>query len=225
MLKGFLQSVVLSGAAMLLVGASALAVANTPDRGAHEVVKEATDRVLEVLKDASGYADTNPQRYYDQLYTIFDDVIDYEAFARGVMGQYATAERYRSLDADAQSRLRGQLDRFTAVMREGLIETYGRGLLAFGSSRVELAGEAEMQADGRRASVRQRIYSDAPEPYVVSYQMALDRNSQWKLRNVIVESVNLGQVFRSQFQAAARQHNGNLDAVIDNWLVKDLDAL
>lgn len=220
MLKGLMQRFVTLSLVGLL-GASAWAQA--ADRGAHEVVKDTTDRVMAVVEGATSYAESEPQRYYDELYQIFDEVIDYEAFARGVMGQYATAQRYRSLDAEGQARLREQLERFTAVMREGLIQTYGRGLLAFGGSRVELAGEAEMQGDGRRASVRQRIYSDASEPYVVTYQMGLDRDDAWKLRNVIIESVNLGQVYRNQFQAAARQSNGDLDSVIDNWLVKDVE--
>ena len=32
-----------------------------------------------------------------------------------------------------------------------------------------------------------------------------------------VENVNLGQIYRSQFEAAARRYNGDIDQVIDNW--------
>jgi len=220
MVHGVTQRLIALSLVWLIAAAASLHAAT---RGAHEVVKDTTDRVMAILEDAPQYSEADPQRYYDQLFAVFDAVIDYEAFARGVMGQYATAQRYRSLDEAGQARLRGQLERFTAVMREGLVQTYGRGLLAFGGSRVELAGEAEMQDDGKRASVRQRIYSDASQPYVVTYQMGLDRVEEWKLRNVIIESVNLGQVYRSQFQAAARQQSGDLDAVIDAWLVKDVE--
>ena len=34
---------------------------------------------------------------------------------------------------------------------------------------------------------------------------------------MIIESVNLGEIYRSQFQSAARKHDGDLDLVIANW--------
>src|SRR5690606_25552753 len=107
----------------------------------------------------------------------------------------------------------------TAVMRASLVRTYSKGLLAFGGSRIELVppepgDDAEAEAeDGTRLSVRQLIYADRKEPYVVLYQMGQERDDEWKLRNVIIESVNLGVVYRDQFLAAARERDGNLDDV------------
>ena len=49
------------------------------------------------------------------------------------------------------------------------------------------------------------------------YQMGRNKAGEWKLRNVIIETVNLGEIYRNQFQAAARKHNGDLNVVIDNW--------
>ena len=64
---------------------------------------------------------------------------------------------------------------------------------------------------------------DEAQPYVVIYQMARDRDGRWQLRNLVVENVNLGQIYRSQFEAAARRYDGDLDAVIDNWDAGTLD--
>ena len=74
----------------------------------------------------------------------------------------------------------------------------------------------EEEASGR-ASVRQLIYSGQPEPYVLLYQMGRSKSGDWQLRNIIIESVNLGEIYRSQFEASARKYDGDLDAVIDNW--------
>jgi phospholipid transport system substrate-binding protein len=41
---------------------------------------------------------------------------------------------------------------------------------------------------------------------------------------VIIESVNLGEIYRSQFQASAREYDGNLDRVIDNWTTTEVDT-
>ena len=59
---------------------------------------------------------------------------------------------------------------------------------------------------------------------MVLYQMGKDRSGAWKLRNMIIESVNLGEVYRSQFEASARRLEGDLDAVIDSWTVQELET-
>jgi len=184
---------------------------------AHKVVEETTQQVMTVVQAAPAYIDKDPQRYYDTILGILDPVIDFRGFARGVMGDYATSARYRSLDSAGKKKLTGQLDRFTEVMRRGLVRTYGKGLLAFGGSRIQISKPGEGDAEARSISVRQLIFADGAEPYEVMYQMGRDKSGDWKLRNMIIETVNLGAIYRSQFEAAARKYNGDLDQVIDNW--------
>ena len=184
---------------------------------AHEVVEDATQRVMTVVAEASEYADEDPERYYRQVQEILDPVIDFRGFARSVMGPYATSERYRSLDEAGQARLRAQLDEFTEVMRLGLVRTYSKGLLAYSGSRIEVFAISDEEEASGRAAVRQLIYSGQAEPYVLLYQMGRTKSGQWQLRNVIIESVNLGEIYRSQFESAARKYDGDLDAVIANW--------
>ena len=191
---------------------------------AHQVVRDATQQVMDVVLEADAYADEDPERYYQEVQAILDPVIDYRGFARGVMGPYATSERYRSLDEAGRAQLREQLDRFTEVMRLGLVRTYSKGLLAFGGSRIEVDDPTEEDKGKSKVSVRQLVYSDEAEPYVLFYQMGQDKGGNWKLRNVIIESVNLGEIYRNQFQAAAREHDGNLDTVIDTWTTVEVDT-
>ena len=209
-------------AALLLLSTAMQLRAQEP--GAHEVVRAATDEVMAVVREARDYADEDPERYYQSVLTVLDPVVDFRGFARGVMGPYATSERYRSLDEAGREQLRTQLDRFTEIMRDGLVRTYSKGLLAFGGSRIELSDPEEAAPDQRRATVRQLIYSEQTEPYVVMYQMGLDRSGTWKLRNMIIESVNLGEIYRNQFESAARRYEGDLDQVIANWSVEELDT-
>ena len=120
--------------------------------------------------------------------------------------------------------MRAQLDRFTEVMRVGLVRTYGKGLLAFGGSQIEVSEAAPGEAEMSRVSVKQLVFSAGAEPYVLMYQMGKDKSGGWKLRNIIIESVNLGEIYRSQFEAAARKHDGDLDAVIDSWQAVEVEA-
>lgn len=193
-------------------------------QSAHDVVRVATEQVMVVVKEAHGYADEDPDRYYQAVDEILAPVIDYRGFARSVMGPYASGDRYRSLDEAGRSQLRDQLERFTAIMHTGLVATYSKGLLAFSGSRIELIDATPEESKLTRVSVRQLIYSDESQPYVLMYQMGLNKEKQWKLRNIIIESVNLGEIYKNQFQAAARKHDGDLDIVIESWSIEEADS-
>ena len=191
---------------------------------AHDVVRETTSQVMSVVKDAPAYVEENPERYYQEIQTILDEVVDFRGFARGVMGPYATSERYRSLDDAGREQLRGQLDRFSEVMRTGMVRTYGKGLLAFGGARIEISKPSLDEAQQSRVSVEQLIFSDDAQSYVVMYQMGRSKSGEWQLRNMIIESINLGEIYRNQFQAAARKEDGDLDAVIAQWATVEIDG-
>lgn len=216
-------------AAFMSLCLSLVAVADDPrpdpqaGMSAREALEITTDRVLEVIEEARGYVDDDPERYYDAVHEVLDPFVDFRGFARGVMGEYGTSERYRSLDEAGREKLREQLDRFTRTMRTGLVRTYSKGLLAFGGSRVEI-DDSDVSEDRGRATLKQLIYSDEAQPYVVIYQMARQRSGRWELRNLVVENVNLGQIYRSQFESAARRYDGDLDAVIANWDAQVADA-
>jgi len=211
-----------------LLSAYAFAQDPVPETGAtasaHEIVRDASSRVMTVVEEAQPYADEDPNRYYQEVHEVLDPVIDYRGFARSVMGPYASRDRYMSLDEAGRQELRDQLERFTEIMRTGLIRTYGKGLLAFSGSRIEVPEPSAAEATQSLVSVRQLIYSDEAEPYVVMYQMGRGKDKLWKLRNVIIETVNLGEIYRNQFQSAARKHEGNLNAVIDSWSSAEEDS-
>ncbi len=203
----------LAGLCLLAMGVLAQGGNQSP----HEVVNETTQDVMAAVAEAGSYVDKDPERYYQQVQAILDPVIDFRGFARSVMGPYASSERYRSLDAAGQALLREQLDRFTEVMRLGLVRTYSKGLLAYGGSRIEVMAAADPDAVANKASVKQLVYSGQPEPYVLIYQMGRANSGEWQLRNIVIEGVNLGEIYRNQFEASARKHNGDLNAVIDSW--------
>ena len=208
-------------ASLCLLSAQVFSQVEPSDKGAepsaHDIVLDASERVMLVVEAAHEYADEDPERYYEAVHEVLDPVIDFRGFARSVMGPYASRDRYQSLDKAGREELRQQLELFTSVMRKGLVRTYGKGLLAFSGSRIEVSKPSASEAGESRVSVRQLIFSDETQPYVLMYQMGRNKAGEWKLRNVIIETVNLGEIYRNQFQAAARKHNGDLNAVIDNW--------
>lgn len=188
-----------------------------------ELVEQATQTIMTIVNEAPTYFDEDPDRYYRAVGTELDKVVDFKSFARGVMGRFGTAAHYRSLDEQGQKRLREQLDRFASVVRDGLVTTYSKGLLAFGGSNVALGGVEYADNNARLASVLQKVSAEGGRVYEVRYQMGLYKDGQWRLRNMIIENVNLGEVYRSQFESAADKADGDLDVVIASWNAAALD--
>lgn len=173
------------------------------EQSAYDVVVATTDSVMQVLKSADQAEQSDPDQYYADLKQVMDQVVDYRGFARGVMGPFAGRGYYQSLSQEGQQRLRQQLEEFTAVMRDNLVETYAKGLIAFAEATIEVV-EPDQVSEGR-AIIEQRISRDNDQPYRVLYQMGQSREGQWQLRNVIIEDVNLGEIYRSQFESAAKR--------------------
>lgn len=196
-------------------GAGVFAAETAP--GAYDVIERKTEQVMALVESASDYVDEDPERYYTALQAELDDLVDFSGFARAVMGPYASRQRYQSLSAEGKEQLREQAERFTEVMRVGLVRTYGKGLIALGGSRTEILRPEAASSEDATISVTQLIYSSATEPYEIQYQMRQEKSGAWKMRNLIVESINLGVIYRNQFLASAKDYEGDLDKVIDNW--------
>lgn len=192
--------------------------ANEPDP--HRLVEMTTDKVMGVIHEAQGYYEQDPDRFYTQIEAVLGQVVDFDSFARGVMGRYASRQRYQALTSDAdRAEFRQRVERFSETFRRGLVETYAKGLLAFNGQKIEVVPPRSGEVRDRAARVMQRIYGDSAKPYSVQYSLRRDQEGHWKLRNVIIEGVNIGATYRNQFAAAVEQY-GSVDAAIDHWQVE-----
>ncbi len=190
------------------------------DMTAHQVVQKTTDRVMKIIVEAQGYFDQDPQRFYREIEKVLSDVVDFDSFARGVMGRYASKQMYMSLESEAEKdAFRARMDRFSSTFKDGLVQTYAKGLLAFNGNKIDVLPPSGEVNEEESVTVIQHIHGDAEKPYVVQYKMRKNREGEWKLRNVTIEAINLGRVYQSQFSSAARQYNGDIDKVIENWSV------
>ena len=52
--------------------------------------------------------------------------------------------------------------------------------------------------------------------YPVSYTL-VKLNGEWKVRNVVINGINIGKLFRDQFADAMQRNGNNLDTTINNW--------
>jgi phospholipid transport system substrate-binding protein len=203
----------------LLLGSVARA---TESLSAQMMVEQTTDRVVALIDDARTYIDENPERFYKEVDVILDEVVDFNSFARGVMGKYASKEAYLALKTkEEKKQFIERVKRFSAVFKDGLVQTYAKGLLSFNGQRIQVVPDAtEASSNGNSATVVQHIYGDKEVPYVILYKLRKNKAGDWKLRNVTIEAINLGKIYQSQFYSAMKQYEGDIDKVIDTWSVE-----
>ena len=188
----------------LLISAPLLAqaAAQTP----HQVVEDTSVRVMETLNANRELYKQDADAFYNGLNEIMEPVVDFQGIARSVM----TVRYSRSATPE-------QMDRFIETFKRSMVEFYGNALLEFdGGSIAVLPPARGAQQTEERASVNMEVRSNSGNVYPVTYTMA-NIDGQWKVRNVIVEGINIGLLFRDQFAQAMQTHRNNLDAVIDNW--------
>lgn len=217
-----IQSMVMVMALALTIVASPVVLADQKQPSAHEVVQATTDRMMAIIDDARGYFDQDPERFYREIESVLDDVVDFDSFARGVMGPYASKKGYLALDTQEEKKsYKERMGRFSQVFKDGLVHTYAKGLLTANGTKIVVLPpkEGEDLSGASSVTVVQNIYGEAEKPYVVQYKMRTDNDGEWKLRNVTIEAVNLGVIYQSQFASAAAQYRGDIDRVIDDWSV------
>lgn len=188
----------------------------------YQVVQKTTEQVLAIIKDAKGYYQQDPQRFQKEVTSVMEKTVDFDDFARGVMGSYASERRYQALKTDEEkAAFRERIQRFSTTFKRGLVETYAGGLLNFNGEKIQSLPprKGDNPASGS-VSVIQNIYNASGKPYVIQYSMRRNKAGEWKLYNVIIEGINLGLTYRNQFAAAAEQYRGDIDKVIANWQVE-----
>lgn len=180
----------------------AQAVARTPQ----QVVEETSTRVMEVLDANRDTYRQDTDAFLQGLNEVLDPVVDFEGIARSVM----TVRYSRSASPE-------QMERFIETFKRSMVQFYGNALLEFDSGNIRVlppSGRGEQSPD--RASVNMEIRANNGNVYPVTYTM-VNLDGQWKVRNVIVEGINIGLLFRDQFAQAMQSNRNNLDRVIDNW--------
>lgn len=202
----FVRSLVVT----LLMACATLAHAVVAEEAApapDEIVRVVADDILELIQGYQTEDARESASYYDSVDATMSEFIDYRAIARAVMARYW---------ADASNE---QRERFVTVFREGLVRTYARALLEFEQEEVAVLPLLPEHLRGNRALVRMEITGGNGRIYPLQYSMGLGDDGVWRVRNVIVDGVNLGLTYRNQFASAMQSGDarGDIDAVIDEW--------
>ena len=113
------------------------------------------------------------------------------------------------------------MEEFTKVFRQTMMNTYGKGLMAFNGEKITVLplDEENMAkvAAGDYVQVVQAIHGEDGSDTKIYYKLKPDSNGEWKMRNVVIDTINLGKVYQSQFASAVKDNDGDIDKAIIAW--------
>jgi phospholipid transport system substrate-binding protein len=168
-------------------------------QAASQMVNQTSMQMIDLLSTTTSEAEL-----FAGARRILGPMVSFEVIARGVMGKF-----FRRASGE-------QKQRFEQALRQTLLRTYIAVLSAY---KIEEFTIKPNVMDDNKAN-RERIWVKAladGSVFDIYYSMRLI-DGQWKLTNLVLDGVNLGLVFRTQFASAMSNHKGNMDRVIEQWL-------
>ncbi|OCR25403.1 toluene tolerance protein [Pseudomonas syringae] len=175
--------------------------ATTPS--AHDLVDRTTKELLADLATNKEQYKTNPSAFYDALNRIVGPVVDADGISRSIM-----TVKYSHKASPAQ------MQRFQENFKRSLMQFYGNALLEYNNQGITVSPEKAEGDD--RTSVDMLVKGNNGANYPVSYTL-VKLGGEWKVRNVIINGINIGKLFRDQFSDAMQRNGNNLDETINNW--------
>lgn len=185
---------------MLLVGTSVQAA-----EGPRDLIAERVDTLTERIENNREKLEDDEQYAREMVREEISDLVDFKRITRLVMAKhFSNASRDQKYD-------------FLETFRESLINTYASGVTMYEGQKIRVLPTEEGDVKENSASVRMEIRTKEGEVIPIRYSLFRSSEDEWKVQNVIVNGLNLGKTFRSQFDQAVRKYDGDIDQVIDNW--------
>ncbi|WP_151702971.1 MlaC/ttg2D family ABC transporter substrate-binding protein [Nitrincola alkalilacustris] len=170
---------------------------------ASAVIEQATERMLAMMKDETLLQEANRDQLLGEVENIVEEVIDFEHFARRVMGRYVRT----ATDEEIQ--------RFADTIKSTLMRTYSLAMVGFEVRSYSISPPRAPSPEPGMQVVNVTVTSGDGQSFELLYYM-LKQESGWKLVNVMVDGINLRITFRNQF-ADMYQRSRSIGAVIDSW--------
>ncbi|AMT87318.1 MULTISPECIES: MlaC/ttg2D family ABC transporter substrate-binding protein [Pseudomonas] len=188
---------------LVLLAALPLMANAAPGQSAHDLIQDTTNRMLADLQANKEKYKQDPQDFYAALNNIVGPVVDAEGISKSIM----TVKYSRKATPE-------QMQRFQENFKRGLFQFYGNALLEYNNQGITV--DPAKDESGDRTSVNMTVKGSNGAIYPVQYTLE-KISGEWKLRNVIINGINIGKLFRDQFADAMQRNGNNLDKTIDGW--------
>lgn len=187
---------------VLLICLLALAPAMAADLTADDFVRHNSKRVIDAIEASRGTFDEAPGPLYAAMDTILEDAIDFEAIARGVIGRHGHLAQPN------------HLTRFTKIFRKSLVELVSKAMVALRAEAIDVSPAQSLA--GARSKVTMQVTTEDDAKFQLSYALVKSEHG-WRVRNIVINGVNVGLTYRNQFDALMRKHDGDISQAIAHW--------
>lgn len=194
-----------------VIGLMGLLAANAMAMASERNPEGARDTILQVVSDFQtkvvAHHDVlvnDPLRLHAVMQDILAPFIDFDDFAKKVMGKY-----YRRASDE-------QVKSFVAVTQDALIKAYGAAVVEFDPSKLTVLPLGH-QRPGSEVRVDAEFELGDGSPVNIAFYMQPRKENGWRLSNVVINNINFGLTFRKQFGVMMNQNGNNMDQAILAW--------
>jgi len=169
-----------------------------------ELIDIKSQEMVVVLTTENELFITNPELFKDKIKNIFEPLIDFNRVSASVMGK-----KYY-LRATKEER-----DQFIEVFKISLLDTYAETLAQWDDAQI-VTDFSYDEKKNKIVSVKQNLLT-TNNTYPIIYKLREYKNGTYRIVNIIINGINLGQTFHNQFQALASEKNENIAEIISEW--------
>ena len=184
---------------------SAFSISTIANTNPNNYIDERAQAMVDVISGNQNLYSSDPDQFIQKINTIFEPMVDFRRVGASVMGK----KFYLAATKDQRSQ-------FIAVFKKSLMDTYSSTLAQWGDQTIETVFPDKVTFD-KTEDVHQNLVT-SNNIYPITYKVRDDGEGNWLIINIIVNGVNLGLTFRSQFQALASEHDENIDEIINFWI-------
>ena len=150
-----------------------------------------------ILTTENELFNTNSELFKNKIKNIFEPLIDFNRVSASVMGK----KYYLSATKEERTQ-------FIEVFKISLLDTYAETLAQWGDAEI-ITDFSYDEKKNKIVSVKQNL--------LTTNKLREYKNGTYKIVNIIINGINLGQTFHNQFQALAIDKNDNISAIIAEW--------
>ena len=169
----------------------------------HEYIDSNAQYFLTVIKEEGSNYDENPEAFKERLKNIWEPMVDVKVVSRLIL----SSKIYTSA-TESQKKL------FEQRTKKLLLDTYVSTLLEF--DNYQIVTDEDIKVNKKTFEVSINFFSDS-NSFVTKLTVYKNSLGQYRIVNIIVDGINLGLIFRNQFQDAYLENNSNLDIAIESW--------
>ncbi|MES2605691.1 MAG: ABC transporter substrate-binding protein [Pseudomonadota bacterium] len=178
-----------------------------PAMSAEAAVKGYVDNLVTRIREVKPLYASDRAAYLTAVGEALTGFVDFNEVARGVMAKYGNSATPE------------QMQRFAEVFKASLVDFYGSSLADYSAADYTIVAATEVPENPVSATPVKMDFKTASGTLSVEYTMFVNVNSEWKLKNLFIDGINMRRQYYAQFDSMMLSNNNDIDKVIAQWAV------